>query len=470
MKNPLFTKLAALAAITLLLLFGLGLIEDVVHDRQRYRSMTAQGVANSLAGPQTLVGPMIHSACVESWDVATGHADERRATEQRREFLLTAMPEQLTLQSGAAMQERSRGLHKVNTYNLKAHITAQWGSLASLQPQATVKGSRMQCGAPILMMAVGDARGIRTAQLTLGEQTLPLKPGTFHPTYSRGLHAALPEVVRDQPHGLSVTLELELVGTERLAIVPLGGNTEVQMRSSWPHPSFAGRFLPSEREVKADGFNARWRLSALATTAQQDIANGKKVCDAASTAGSDHALAATAERDCADSFSVAFIDPVNPYSLSDRATKYGVLFIALTFVAVGLFELMKKLRVHPVQYLLVGSALCSFFLLLVSLSEHLPFGVSYAIAATACVLLLAYYASHMLGSLARGVPLGAGIALLYGLLYVLLQLEQTALVVGAIALFMVLTAVMVLTRNVNWYGLAPARAGANYGTTHPEAA
>lgn len=226
-------------------------------------------MANSLAGPQTLVGPMIHSACVESWDVATGHADERRATEQRREFLLTAMPEQLTLQSGAAMQERARGLHKVNTYNLKAHITAQWGSLASLQPQATIKGSRMQCGTPILMMAVGDARGIRTAQLTLGEQTLPLRPGTFHPTYSRGLHAALPEAVRDQTNGLSATLELELVGTERLAMVPLGGNTEVQMGSSWPHPSFAGRFLPSEREVKADGFNARWRLSALQPGGQQ---------------------------------------------------------------------------------------------------------------------------------------------------------------------------------------------------------
>ena len=113
--------------------------------------------------------------------------------------------------------------------------------------------------------------------------------------------------MRDQTNGLSATLELELVGTERLAIVPLGGNTEVQMGSSWPHPSFAGRFLPSEREVKPDGFNARWRLSALATTAQQDIANGKKVCDAASTAGSDHALAATAERDCADSFSVCLL-------------------------------------------------------------------------------------------------------------------------------------------------------------------
>jgi inner membrane protein len=212
-------------------------------------------------------------------------------------------------------------------------------------------------------------------------------------------------------------------------------------------------------------------LSSLATTAQADIAEGKPVCVGgdsgsvyASTRDSDYsAAAAPAQGPCADSFSVAFVEPVNPYSLSDRAIKYGVLFIALTFVAVGLFEVMKKLRVHPVQYLLVGSALCSFFLLLVSLSEHLPFGASYAVAASACVLLLGYYASHILGGLARGIPLAGGIGVLYGLLYVLLQLEQTALVVGAVALFLVLGAVMVLTREVNWYGLAPG------GTTPPRA-
>lgn len=453
-KHPLFTKLLALAAITVLLMVGLSMIESVVQDRLRYRSLTAQSVADSLAGPQTLMGPLIHSACVESWDVETGKGDERRMVEQRREFRLTAMPEQLKLTSGAAMEERARGLHKVNTFNLKTQITAEWGTLASLQPQSTQKNSRMHCGAPIVMMAVGDARGIRTARLTLGGQALALKPGTFHPTYSRGLHAGLPESVRGKTDGLAATLELELVGTERLAIVPLGGNTEVQMTSSWPHPSFGGRFLPSEREVRSDGFSAQWRLSSLATTAQADIAQGSRICIGGyDEAPAEYTPGSATPRDCADSFSVAFIDPVNPYSLSDRATKYGVLFIALTFVAVGLFELMKKLRVHPVQYLLVGSALCSFFLLLVSLSEHLPFGVSYAVAAAACVLLLAYYASHMLGGLARGLPLGAGVALLYGLLYVLLQLEQTALAVGAISLFLVLAAVMVLTRKVNWYGL-----------------
>ena len=485
-KHPLFTKLAALGAVVVLLMIGLSMIEGVVRDRQRYRSLTAQSVADSLAGPQTLMGPLIHSACVESWDEETGKGDERRMVERRREFRLTAMPEQLKISTGAVMEERARGLHKVNTYTLKAQVAAQWGSLAGLVPQSTMKNSRMHCGAPIVMMAVGDARGIRTAQFTLDHQALALKPGTFHPAYSRGLHAVLPESVRGKAEGLAATLDLELVGTERLAIVPLGGNTEVLMTSGWPHPSFAGRFLPSEREVKKTGFAATWRLSSLATTAQADIAEGKPVC----AGGLDNdprspeygTGSASQGSTCADSFSVAFVDPVNPYSLSDRATKYGVLFIALTFVAVGLFELMandphapplrgslppegaafsswggpatKKLRVHPVQYLLVGSALCSFFLLLVSLSEHLPFGISYAVAASACVLLLAYYASHMLGGLTRGVPLGAGIALLYGLLYVLLQLEQTALVVGAIALFLVLAAVMVLTRKVNWYGLS----------------
>lgn len=144
MKHPLITKLAALGAVFVLLLIGLAQIEEVVRDRQRYRTLTAQSVAESLAGPQTLMGPMIHSACVESWDAETGKGEERRTTEQRREFLLTAMPEQLQVRSSVGMEERARGLHKVNTFNLKTHLTAQWAGLASLQAHSTVKGSRLQ--------------------------------------------------------------------------------------------------------------------------------------------------------------------------------------------------------------------------------------------------------------------------------------------------------------------------------------
>jgi len=493
-KHPLFTKIAALAVVTALLLIGLGLIADVVHDRQRYRADAARSVAQSLAGPQTLLGPMLHSACVESWEVASGQGADRRVEEQRREFRLTAMPARLQMQTAALMQERARGLHKVNAFNLKAQVTAQWASLAALVPQGTVKGSRLQCGAPILMLAVADARGIRMARAqVLGlSQDLALKPGTFHPVFTRGLHAMLPEALRGKADPLEVSVDLELLGTEQLSIVPLGDTTDVQMQSAWPHPSFAGRFLPAERDLQADGFTARWRLSSLATTAQQDVAQGRRLClaDTDGSAIEGEVETASGAGDgrrggCTDSFSVAFVDPVNPYSLSDRATKYGVLFIALTFVAVGLFELMGRgpqqaasatpgraaagrVRVHPVQYLLVGAALCSFFLLLVSLSEHLSFGLSYAVAAGACVLLLGYYASHMLGSARRGLPFAAGIAVLYGLLYVLLQLEQTALVVGSIALFLVLGAVMVLTRRVDWYGMG--RSGSADAAPAPQGA
>lgn len=454
MKHPLFIKLAALLAVAVLLRIGLGQIGDVVRDRQHYRLEAVRSVAQSLAGPQTLMGPLLHSACVETWDMVVGSGNDRSVTEQRREFRLTAVPEQLHIEMEAVPEVRARGLHEVNAYLLKAHVTAEWGALESLRPQATVKQSRLQCGPPVLMLAVADARGIRTARLVAGEQPVPLKPGTLHPVYTRGLHATLPDSLRSQEAPLRVLLDLELLGIERLAIVPLGSQTEVRMSSAWPHPSFGGRHLPSEREVRADGFSARWRLSSLASSAQQDVAEARMLCDVSLAAEAGEYAAARAAPPCVESLDVAFIDPVNPYSLSDRAIKYGLLFIVLTFTAVGLFEVMKAIKVHPVQYLLVGGALCSFFLLLVSLSEHLVFGLSYALAAASCVLLLTYYASHVLSGWQRGLPFGLTIAVLYGLLYLLLQLEQKALVVGALALFGLLAIVMVLTRSVDWYGLS----------------
>jgi len=229
----------------------------------------------------------------------------------------------------------------------------------------------------------------------------------------------------------------------------VGTANHIQLRSNWPHPSFGGQFLPLERHISPTGFDATWRVSALASTAQQDVLQQHPLCSI--HAGADDGGVDSPEKGCTETLGVTFVDPTNTYALSNRATKYGLLFIALTFVAVGLFELMRALRVHPVQYLLVGAAISIFFLLLVSLSEQLPFATAYAIAASACVALLTFYASHMLRSWQRGLPFGAGIATLYGLLYVLLQLEQKALVVGAIALFAVLALVMTLTRKVDWY-------------------
>ncbi len=484
MKFVWVVKIAALIAVVLALMFGLSMVQDVVRDRIEHKNEAANSVSQSIAGSQTVIGPVIHSACVESWDVKD---DKGRITEDRREFMLMALPETLTIKSNVSLEKRTRSIYPINVFTLKAQMVAQFPNLEKLKPISTMKNSRMNCGSPIVMLSMDDPRGIRSVTLNVDSQPYKLKAGTFHPSYSRGVHAALPDAIRHKTDAVTLDVDLELVGTERLAIVPLGETTQVRMQSNWPHPSFGGRFSPSDRGITAQGFEANWRVTSMASNAGQGVLNARPTCSnsadyaeasgayAATTAAQDAArdavgaatdaakmpqvavavaAMAPAFKGCTETLQVAFVDPINPYSLSDRATKYGLLFIALTFLAVGLFELMHGLRVHPVQYFLVGSALSIFFLLLVSLSEHISFNASYASAASACVLLLSYYASHMLGGIKRGVPFGLGIALLYGLLFVLLQLEQTALVVGAIALFVVLAMVMALTRKLDWYQLA----------------
>ncbi|ABE42200.1 cell envelope integrity protein CreD [Polaromonas sp. JS666] len=437
-------KFAALALVLILLVLALLKISDVVQDRQNHRQIAIQSVAQSLAGPQTLTGPLIHMACTEEWEVRNS---DRQVHSERREFLLVAAPASLTLKGSSKLEPRARGLHATQVFSLKADLVAEWTDTEALKPVAEHAGSRMNCGQPLLMLAVSDSRGIRHASVKVGDQVLALKPGTFYGSYPRGVHAPLPPaMVRFLP--LQVQLGLELVGTESISVVPLGGDTRMQLTSNWPHPSFGGQFLPVDRKITPQGFEANWRVSSLASTAQQDVAQK----DAARRKGACPSYGdGSAHGSCVEAFSVTFVDPSNTYALSDRATKYGLLFIGLTFLAVGLFEFMKSLRVHPIQYLLVGAAMSMFFLLLVSLSEHMPFESAYVVASAACVLLLTYYASHMLGRWSRGLPFGLGIAMLYGMLFVLLRMEQTALVLGAVALFAVLAAIMMLTRRVDWY-------------------
>ncbi len=449
MKNPVFAKILAIVCVLVALVFGLSLIQNLVKDRFALRNAAIASIGSS----QILTGPFIHSACVETWDVATKTPEGVSVQERRREFILTALPETLSLKSGAHIDQRGRSLHQVNTFNLKANISAKWTNLDSLQAVRSVKDSRMNCGAPVMMVSVSDSSGIRSASLVISGAAQALKPGTFHPHYSRGVHALLAEPLRGHKEPITAEIALELLGTEKLSIVPLGGTTEVAIKGNWPHPSFGGTFLPSERTVGAKGFEGTWRISSLATTVGDSLSKGHPLCTF-----SDATTKASGRESCVETLSVSFVDPINFYSLSDRATKYGLLFVVLTFVAVGLFEFMQRLRVHPVQYFLVGSAICSFFLLLVSLSEQIGFNMAYAAAASACVLLLMYYASYMLGSVWRGLPFGLMTGLLYGLLYMLLQLEQTALAVGAVALFIVLATIMALTRKVNWYALAGSAA------------
>jgi len=226
--------------------------------------------------------------------------------------------------------------------------------------------------------------------------------------------------------------------------VPAGDETVVALGSRWPDPSFDGAWLPVERRVGAKGFEATWRVLNLGRNFPSSW-TGKEV--------DQRTLSASA-------FGVTLLSPVDTYRTNDRAVKYQLLFLGLTFLGFTLFELLAGLRVHPFQYLLVGLSLCLFYLLLLSLSEQIGFLRAYATAAEMVVALFTVYVRFVLGKWSRAIALGAFLWVLYGFLYVLLQIQDYALLAGSLGLFVILAAVMWFTRNVDWYraGAASERA------------
>jgi len=453
MKFPVAGKAMALAAVMLTLIVALNLVSDLVTERQHRLREAQQGIADSLAGNQVLVGPVLQRQCTESWKEQQGEGKEKSWVERQRDFMLHALPQRLAADGSTQVEPRYRGIFRINGYVLKATVNARWTGLETLQPPLPKAGVQQTCTDPILWIGVADPRGLRSAVATLDGQPATVQPGTPAPQIPRGFQVGWPTGKPVNANSaLSVQIAVELVGTEDLAFVPLGEQTVFKLASDWPHPSFNGRFLPTERKVSDTGFQAEWSLSSLASRSGQQIIEGHGLC-----VGNDPVSvlpnAAPAAAQCLERFGVAFIDPVSVYVLSDRATKYGLLFVILTFVAVGLVEVMKSLRVHPIQYALVGAALALFFLLLVSLGEHVRFGIAYASAATACTLLLGYYGAHVLQGWRAGAVFAAGIAGLYGLLYLLLLAEQSSLVLGSAMLFIVLAAIMVVTRRIDWYAL-----------------
>ena len=472
MRFPLLAKMAAIGLVMLLLMGVLTRIDWLVSERRMRQGEAMRSVSQSLASAQTLLGPLLQRQCSEEWDVQEGEGNERRSVTRKREFTLTSAPQSLSVQSRAGAEARYRGLFKVNGYAGTTEMSARWTQLQALQPKAENKGGRLQCAAATVLLALSDVRGIRAARVLVDGAPAEVRPGTGHGTYTRGFNAALSDERSNQKdQALEIKVTVDLLGTARLSLVPAADEVRWTVQSDWPHPSFGGRFLPATREVTAQGFSASWTVSSLGSSAALDVASkAQALCEVIDMAAPGGDEGSTRVRgnpgNCVDTMDVSFIDPVNPYSLTDRATKYAMLFIVLTFAAVALTEVMARRRVHPIQYALVGLALALFYLLLISLSEHIAFEHAYTAASAACVALLGYYARHMLGSWRAGRLFGIGIALLYGLLWTLLRMEQWSLAIGAVMLFAVLAVVMLLTRRLDWYALlaqmpsAPRRAEA----------
>jgi inner membrane protein len=358
-----------------------------------------------------------------------------------------------------APDQRYRGIHKVLVYSGQYAFSGSFSvPRADTLVRANAK-SRITPGTPFVSLGIADVRGIHKLDgIVFDGKRYEFEQGEGLPASTSGLHASLDDVHPGSVAVAKFSFDLKLDGMSQLRFVPVGKNNLVTLTSSWPHPEFAGSFLPTPqtRVVNEHGFSATWDISSLATSVQAAVADRIDFVAAHADGLRDGTAAPAA---APQSFSVSFIEPINVYSLSERAVKYGLLFVLLTFAAFFLFEMLRQLPVHPVQYGLVGLALAVFFLLLISLSEQIDFTLAYGIASAACILLNGFYLSHVLRNWRRGFGFGAGLTLLYGVLYGVLQSENNALLMGSVLLFAMLAAVMTATRKVDWYAVGRAPVG-----------
>ncbi|WP_374336136.1 cell envelope integrity protein CreD [Methyloversatilis sp.] len=436
----LTSKLLVLLLLFIVLLIAVLSVRDVIDDRLHFRDQALASVSQGLPGEQRLTGPVLVLPYVEHYveheTTGSGEQTQRRSHARTQQHAVYVLPERLSVSGDLATDARRRGLFEMAGFVLTGHLSGRF-VMPATPPEATRPDGRMVAGTPFVLLEVGDTRGLRRVRLALDGRELKLQPGSGLEASRTGVHAPLaPASLPADGQDVAFDIDLQLGGSRRFELLPLGAETVFDLSSSWPHPSFVGRFLPDSRSVGADGFKARWQTSAFSSQARELWMSCLNNC-------APHTLST-------ETLAVALIEPVDLYALADRATKYGHLFIGLTFVLFALYEVMKKLSIHPVQYLLVGLALAVFFLLLLALSEHFGFARAYAIAAVACVALISIYVASMLRSARIGLSMAGLLALLYGALYGILQSEQNALLLGSVLVFAILAVVMLLTRRLNW--------------------
>jgi inner membrane protein len=430
MRFPLLGRFALVAGVAAALLLPLSMIRDKLSERRDRADAVQKAFADETSGAQAIAGPLLALTCEETYvdervvHQANGKPLTVRETKQRPCPTRLVLPAELKVEASAPVEQRYRGIYPIRLYRASLALSGRF-DLAERPGEGRVWKEAF------LVVGISDVRGIKQAAgVRVGGRNLPVVPGPFDKRVKSGLHAALGPYDELQKSS-SFHVPLELLGTARLDIAPLGGQNEIRIQSSWRHPSFVGAYSPDRHAIGPGGFSADWQVNHLST-------GGNAFWLETAAAGQLFSSARL--------LGVALVEPVNPYSMSFRAMEYGFLFVLLTFAAFSLVELAWRVKLHPVQYALTGSALAVFFLLLIALSEHIRFGLAYLAAASACVGLLTWYLRHLLAGVLFGV--------LYAALYVLLQSEDHALLLGSLLVFGMLAAVMLLTRRLDWAALS----------------
>lgn len=443
-------RFAVLITLTILMLIPLGLISLVIEDRVSYRRDAIYEVSRQWGGEINVQGPvLILPVEIERKRTVKDALDGTRTeTYWDRVEPVILMPETLDMVIEADSVVRRRGIFEVPVYVADMKIGFDFDAdraSTALKPRERILWDK----ASVVVVLPQTRSFADHALLTAGARNLALEPGTplngganlpqISGTRELALEPGTPlanlggiQAATGDPRTLDrMTLTMRLNGARHLTLSPSGRQTDVRMTSDWPHPSFSGAFLPKEREVTEQGFSATWAVPHLARNIPQ-VARDYYPGSAA--------------------FGVHFYNPVDLYQKSQRAVKYGILFVALTFLAAFLTERVSQRRVHPAQFILIGLVQCIFFLLLLSLAEQIGFTLSYLAASGATIGLLGFYGATALGLARRVWVLVGSLVTLYGTLFLILRSTDYALLAGSVLSFIAIALVMILTRGDNWSG------------------
>ena len=431
-----------MTVLALGLLIPLAWVFSIVSERASRRDAAAAEIGATWGGPQYVAGPII---AVPYTTVRTDNAGHVERVAGRAMFL----PRDLRIDGTLRAETRSRGIFPVVVYHARLKLTGVFAPLDI----GDLPAESIDWNHAVVDLGVSDPRGLtQRTTLKLNGVDVPMTGGALDVgLFAAGLHADVP--VSDRPSTpIPFELVLDLNGTRDLQVIPNAQETVLALTGTWPHPSFDGRALPETRQITASGFDAHWRVQDFVrpfpsrwTTLQMNRDQ-------------------LAQQATESAFGVSLVQPVDIYQQAERAVKYAALFIVLTFLVFFLWEIFHATLLHSVQYMFVGFALCVFYLLLVSLSERLGFDRAYVVSASATTALIAGYAWSVLSGVRAGLSVCGALTALYGFLYLLLRLEDYALLAGSVALFVILAFVMFVTRRMNWYDL---KLGSTTSETRP---
>ena len=430
-KNSLYFKIGGIVLISLLLLIPTGMIKSIIYEREQTQREAIDEVSEKWGGAQTLQGPVLtipYTRYVKEIDKANGKETLVQITER-----LHVLPSKLDIQARVKPDRRHRGVYEIVVYNSALHVSGAFTKLDFKDLEA--KGHSFKFNEATLNAGIDDLRGIeKQIELNWEGKKLPFNPGVSNQDiFYSGINSKV-SISPTDDHLYRFSFDIELKGSQQLYFTPVGKETDVVLNSDWQTPKFDGAFLPDQHKTDKAGFKAHWNILNLNRNYPQ------------SWTGSSYKL-----RD--SSFGVDLKLPVDNYQKSHRSIHYAILFIGLTFLVFFFIEIFQSSGIHPIQYILVGIALVVFYTLLLSISEHIRFNYAFILSALATVALISLYVRAILRSLKMSLFIAGLLSMLYIFIFVIIQLEDLALLIGSIGVFIILGLVMYFSRKIDWYNI-----------------